>query len=773
MLQRRRGIYSWLWVGIFCLLLVIPSIVYPVERHSVDGGLFHIYRGVIFSAARDQGWFLPRWVQSLNAGLGSPLFSFYPPMTYMVMDALHRVGFDHIMAWRVIVALGFAAGASGAFALALWLCKDATIALTCSVLYAFGPYLLHDLFGRGSPEGLALCLVPWVLWCLLRLSERPSGGLTVLTSLLWATLCLTHTLAAVISLPVFLLLAVYAGARHGPRTLGAPVIAIALGTLLTAFYTVPFLLEQPYVRFENVHSHAYVQPVMNVTGPAFVFGVPALLDAGYGARSLWEPRLGPLYGAILLGGLIAFPMAFLRTRRNPAFLLFAGALALEGGLFWLQTAYATWFWRALPALQVIQFRWRLLAACGLTNLLILASLLHWLPDKVRAWMACFLLAGAMAVALPFIYPELYRRYATFTSTPTIRDAQVFSLAHTAPDLTGHFEFAPRERIAAYTLDEFDRVQSGPFANLPDGARVGQISWRDGHVAVEVTTPIAWDAQLHVLFYPGWVGTVDGHPTTLRAAPETGYCVVSVPAGSHTIALDYRGTRVQHISELVSILALLALPCLWRLYRRPTLVAPPAPVRFLQPRWWLAVSLAGLVCAKLLWMDPHTTWLRRYSTCEDVYGAQVHTSVDFGGIMHLCAYTLPQSSFSPGDRLSITLYWLKERDSDGANSFVHLLGSATNPKTRIPVWGQSDKEANADHFIWYWEKGKLAYDRYTFQIDPDTPPGQYQLEIGWYRPDWQRLEPTLLRPQPGLTVCNGALYVDGITIKPAVAQGDRP
>jgi hypothetical protein len=772
MKERQGALFSWALVGILSVLLVYPSLAYPIEEHSIDGGHFHVYRSVVFGAAWDQGWSFPRWVQPLNAGLGSPIFSFYPPMTYLIMNVLHRLGLPQPLAWRVLVASAFLLAATGAFALGLRLFRRADVALAGSMAFAFAPFLLHELYGRGSPEGIALSLYPWCACLFLHLAEAPSGKGFAALSLVWAISCLTHTLTVVMLLPTLALFALYAARRKGARSLRLPLLSLVHGTLLSAFYLVPFILEQRYIQFENVSLSLAVKPVAQPLTLWQLASLPALLDSGFGGQATWEPRLGPLHVAIALLSLIPV-ILLLRRRAASAAILAAGAAALGLGALWLQTNSATWVWKALPFLQVLQFRWRLLGIVDFAALVSLGCLLELIPEKSRGALAGAVIVLGIGLQLPSIYPTLYIRWARFSTSPTVEEAQTLALSNVAADLTGHFEFQPRARQAKYTFEEARTVALTPVANLPAGGRIWAEERRDRLMRVDLETPVPFAAALHKLYYPGWVGYLDGQRAQLRPMPDTAYTVVDVPAGRHTVELRYTGTRIQHASEWASLLAALGL-LLPVLLLRGGAMEGGLDIRYLRPRWWGAFALLPLVVLKVAWLDPYTSFLRHGSRCGAVYEAQVQTDARFAGQVRLCGYTVTQREFSPGDMVHVTLYWFKMQTSKvGADCFVHLLGSANNPRTGIPVWGQLDKQAPADHPIHTWEQGKLYADEYVFAVEPNTPPGTYNLEIGWYRPTWERLQPEILSGLAELSVCNGALYVPGITVRARENAKDAP
>ncbi len=86
---------------------------------------------------------------------------------------------------------------------------------------------------------------------------------------------------------------------------------------------------------------------------------------------------------------------------------------------------------------------------------------------------------------------------------------------------------------------------------------------------------------------------------------------------------------------------------------------------------------------------------------------------------------------PGQALSITLYWRVLQPMDECYTvFVHVI----DPSNRI--WGQKDFTSlggSYPNFLWIpkWLEGQVIDDRYTVILDPQTPPGEYWVEVGMY------------------------------------------
>ena len=88
---------------------------------------------------------------------------------------------------------------------------------------------------------------------------------------------------------------------------------------------------------------------------------------------------------------------------------------------------------------------------------------------------------------------------------------------------------------------------------------------------------------------------------------------------------------------------------------------------------------------------------------------------------------------PGDTLTLDLFWESSQPIRGDYTvFTHVVGSAYNPRTSGPVWGQHDGPPGEGRYpTSRWVQGRVVRDRHVIRLEPDTPPGDYELEIGLY------------------------------------------
>jgi hypothetical protein len=108
-------------------------------------------------------------------------------------------------------------------------------------------------------------------------------------------------------------------------------------------------------------------------------------------------------------------------------------------------------------------------------------------------------------------------------------------------------------------------------------------------------------------------------------------------------------------------------------------------------------------------------------------------VNLGDKVIFLGYDLMDDKFCPGDVLKLNLYWkAKRKFGEDYTVFTHLLGRAYNPSTGGPIWGQMDSQPLGGGYpTSQWTVGRVIKDSYEIPIDPEAPPGIYQIEVGMY------------------------------------------
>lgn len=110
-------------------------------------------------------------------------------------------------------------------------------------------------------------------------------------------------------------------------------------------------------------------------------------------------------------------------------------------------------------------------------------------------------------------------------------------------------------------------------------------------------------------------------------------------------------------------------------------------------------------------------------------------VDFDQGIRLLGYDLASPTLRPGGTVVLTLYWQARHPIAGRYKvFTHVLGERYNATRGNFLWGQQDNEpVDGERPTSTWRPGEVIADPYRIDLDPQTPPGVYRLEIGLYHP----------------------------------------
>ncbi|MGC9349432.1 MAG: hypothetical protein ACP5JG_14935 [Anaerolineae bacterium] len=151
-------------------------------------------------------------------------------------------------------------------------------------------------------------------------------------------------------------------------------------------------------------------------------------------------------------------------------------------------------------------------------------------------------------------------------------------------------------------------------------------------------------------------------------------------------------------------------------------------------------------------------LALYGTGEPVTEAGAATDAVFGdGSIRLTGYHLPDTDFTPGDVVPLTLFWRAEQALDARfKVFVHLVDAKGELVTQVDT-----EPRDGFALTTTWDPGEAVVDRYGLALPDDLPPGTYTVLAGLYHLTGERLRVT----SAGDGVDSDAVRVDAITVTP--------
>jgi hypothetical protein len=101
--------------------------------------------------------------------------------------------------------------------------------------------------------------------------------------------------------------------------------------------------------------------------------------------------------------------------------------------------------------------------------------------------------------------------------------------------------------------------------------------------------------------------------------------------------------------------------------------------------------------------------------------------ELGGKVRFLGYDLAQTEIKPGECLHLVLYWQAIKRMDTSYKvFTHVLD------VEDKIWGQKDNPPKGGTCpTTLWIEGEVVVDHYEIPLDPQTPPGEYIIEVGMY------------------------------------------
>lgn len=359
------------------LLLSVPIWLHTGEVSLGADIQYHLLWTENFARQFWSGEPYPRWLESMNGGLGSPIFFVYPPLPFYAAAPWYPLTVATGVPWFAVAATATIAMIASGFAAHAWLRSFATptAALIGALFYMATPFHLGaDLFARFSfAELWAFVWMPLVLRASRPAAEAASAAVlrTCLgVAIPYALLALSHlpTLLLFSALPV--LQAMILPAReHRLRHFCGVIAGMTLGMAIAAAFVVPAWTDRALASIDE-HSAGAASYANNF-----------LLDAAGNALDgsiNWFGRGLDLWAGLLLAfALYATVLLWKQRRLDRESWLW---IVVAAGSVLVTMRITEVLWRNLPLIQIVQFPWRF----GTVSTLAVAALIALIQSRVEA-----------------------------------------------------------------------------------------------------------------------------------------------------------------------------------------------------------------------------------------------------------------------------------------------------------------------------------------------------------------------------------------------------
>ena len=721
--NRARFVWPVAVVSMAALSVMLPWLLRPYAADGLDF-LHHILRLIEFNQQVNLGNAFPLRFPDYSHGYGLATLSFYPPLAYLLMETLHLLGANYLLAYQMTFLIAVLGAALASYYLGVRLFNQ-TAAMAVSIAYIYNPYFLMEVWKRSSVTvTLSLAVIPLLFAAIHRVTQEAGWRGYAEASLAVALLILAHPLTAVYFAPFLaawasLSLILWARGRRW-RALAILIASALTGAFLTTFYWLPLQLETetrqsidlPAALGFFIRALKPVERVIRVgltldfrspeSVPDFSIAVPVLV-----AISL-------IYVALTLGR---------RSRTQKAQIVFFAVSAAIA--FLAMTTWARPLYERLTPVAYLQFPFRWHGPLTLFTALIIGAGLG-VDARGRFDRGLRLAVGGIFAFL--VITSLLNAPDTPAQMPTVGIAKLTARDFEAPDLLQNSEHTEDdytdtsgcwiwgERLVPSTslLSDCTRyldimLRDAPVRSglPPVNAQVIPVVVGPDVLAAKVNSAEPWQLSLHAYWIPGWTATVDGQPAPARPIDAIGLAGVAVPAGEHEVRLAFGATPLRRVAVWVSLLALVAwLVIAWRRHWR---VAAAVTVGLL--------LIGGLIGGRAL-TAPRPPTL-------------TPMDVNLGGKIGLEGYAFVRQ----GEALDVRLLWLARQPvEESYKVFIHV----NDDQGRLLAQTDS-RPLNYASNTNRWIPGQVVSEGVKVPLPPDTPPGRYQVRVGLYNEaDGQRL-----------------------------------
>ncbi len=489
-----------------------------------------------------------RWVPDLGLGYGYPIFNYYAPFPYYVMEIVHLLGVSFVESVKIgfILPVVFS---SLLFYLFLRFRFKIFPSLLALILFIFTPYKASDLFVRGAMgEIWGMFSVSYLLFSIERYffrNDKPARINLIVSVLIFM---ISHNLTTFIFFPF---LAGYITIRlienkYGFKKICDFIALFVIGIGLSSFYVFPMYFEKNLVHISTMTSgyFGYLQHFLNFK-QIFI-----MIDWGYGP-SIMGPNddaflgYGVVHSGVFTLALLLFIIIYcknllLKKRKEKIHLTVFLVISFIAFSFMVHER-STVIYKLFTSLQIIQFPWRFIMVGTYIIPIFTAHVFNGLQKKF----VLFLL-GAVGILIILIYLPVFRPKDWFN----LSDVQKLSGLELKRALTSSiYDYLP---LSAKRAPDDIAEEKISVINGSVDSEVFEKGSNWYRIVIDVKTNNA-QITLPSYNYPVWKIYVDKSEVPAKSFGDFGLVSFEVSDGRHEIIAKQGDTPLKILSNCVSLL----------------------------------------------------------------------------------------------------------------------------------------------------------------------------------------------------------------------------
>lgn len=516
---------------------------FPMHDDTQVARVFEMHKSLA------DGLFPVRWVADLGYHYGYPIFNFYAPLAYYIGALFIFIGFDALVATKMMMALGIvlSGGFMYLFAKEFWGKAGGIIS---ALLYVYAPYHALNVYVRGDvAEFWAYAFVPLVFYGLWKAYKEQQWKYVAIGSIGFAAIILSHNLTAMMVTPFLFLFAFFLfiiSFRQKKQFSYYPLAILFIGILLAAFYWFPVFAEMQYTNVLSQigggsdYKDHFVCPNQLWDSPwGFGGSTPSCIDG-------MSYKIGKLHTIFFVLGVICL---FIFKKREKIVFQF-GILAVLSSLFalFLVISPSKFLWDSIAQMAFFQFPWRFLLVVlffvsfvGGANVLFVEK---FITSKVSLYVSIGLLCGFIIYFNSDVFVAqtiLNKTVADYTNPNTLR--------WTTSKISD--EYMPKEFAKPKIPQD---VPTSKITVTTENATLLSLKEKTQEIVGEIEAKEATEIIVHQAYFPGWHVSIDGKESEFNIFNKG--LKVSVPEGHHTVTIKSSQTLIERVANVVSLTGVL-------------------------------------------------------------------------------------------------------------------------------------------------------------------------------------------------------------------------
>jgi hypothetical protein len=557
---------------------------YPWDAHDARHSVYFLFE---FDQGIQDGILYPRWQPDFAYGYGYPFFNIYGPLSTFAGEAFYLLGLSFPDAVKAVFALSVACSGLAMYGFVKQV-LGRRAGLVAAVAYMVIPYRLVDMYVRAAlAESAAYVFVPLVLWGVWATLYRPRLANILGLAFAYAALLVTHPLTALLlTLILVFYVAILALVRlndgqpwrqlsmgsllpllgHLANVLFPTALGLVLGLGLSAFFLLPAMIENRFVRVDQWYGGRYAWggdfvEFFQLFAPGWGFGASVP-----GPDDQVSFQLGVV--PVVLGLLALVPLfrkqARARLGHSAAWMVaFFGALTAT--VVFLMLGVSGPLWQVLPLVRLAQFPWRLLALTVVSLAFLCGAAAQGtsrkeipLPGPTTLVLVALLVLGS----LPYMRSEMSDRPVSL--------AGLMRFQQSADEMTGSTAWVARiprwSSMADYHIagkPVTSKINYEYLYRQPGRVRAGTLELHTDSELIDYTAQRPALITFNTFYYPGWRAylldretdsVIEELPIALRG--ELGLITVRVPAGVGRVLLRFEDTPIRKLGLAISLASLI-------------------------------------------------------------------------------------------------------------------------------------------------------------------------------------------------------------------------